>query len=339
VQPPHTEPGAASAASERGDIALRAGRLHEAIRAYREALALEPDSAWYLQSLGEVTARKGWFLVASTLFRRALQLDADAVARWYDVHTPVYATDTPVPEPVFVLGCQHSGTTITTRLIGNHPRLMHAEARETHLFACGPEEVDRRLREWDLACVQAGKSRWVEKSVVHTYMVPKLLAARPRAKFVMVVRDGRDVVASLKTRQYAYSGLDDLIACWTRANDLLAPLVHRPGTILIRYEDLVREPETTLARVCDTIGEAYAPEMLQHGGDWIEWNGMKRLDDVGALEGYLAHHRLRTWQVNQPLFDGSGRWRTELTADEQQRFKELGQRQLESFGYVDSDTW
>ena len=43
--------------------------------------------------------------------------------------------------------------------------------------------------------------------------------------------------------------------------------------------------------------------------------------------------------MNQPLFDGSGRWRTELTADEQQRFKELGQRQLESFGYVDSDTW
>ena len=124
---------------------------------------------------------------------------------------------------------------------------------------------------------------------------------------------------------------------------LLNPIFTRPqkrtGKTLIRCEDLARQPETTLARVCDTIGEAHAPDMLQHGGDWIEWNGMKRLDDVGALEGYLAHHRLRTWQVNQPLFDGSGRWRTELTADEQQRFKELGQRQLESFGYVDSDTW
>ncbi len=336
---PHSEPGAASVPGERGDAALRAGRLTDAIRAYREALALEPGSAWYHQGLGEAAARKGWFLVASTLFRRALRLDADAVARWQAEYTPAYATDSPVPEPVFVLGCQHSGTTITTRLIGNHPRLMHAEARETHLFACGPEEVDRRLREWDLACLQAGRSRWVEKSVVHTYMVPKLLAARPNAKFVMVVRDGRDVVASLKTRQYAFSGFDDLVECWTRANDLLTPLVHRPGTILVRYEDLVRAPETTLAKVCEAIGEAYAPEMLQHDGDWIEWNGMPRVDEVGALDGYLAHHRLRTWQVNQPLFDGSGRWRTELSPDERDRFKVLAQRQLEAFGYADSDAW
>jgi len=333
------DPLAASHPGARGDAALRLGRLNEAIRAYREALKLEPCSAWYHQSLGEASARKGWFLVASALFRRALQFDADAVARWHEQHTPAYATDTPVRDPVFVLGCLHSGTTITTRLLGNHPRLMHAEDRETNLFASSAEEVDRRLRQWDSACVRAGKSRWVEKSVVHTYMVPKLLAARPQAKFVMVVRDGRDVVASLKTRQYAYSGLDELIQCWTRANDILTQLVRRPGTILIRYEDLVREPVATLTAVCDAIGEAFAPEMLQHDGNWIEWNGLKRMNEIGELEGHLSHRRLRTWQVNQPLFDGSGRWRRELSPDEQRRFKALAERQLESFGYVDNDEW
>lgn len=318
---------------------MRLGRLNDAIRAYREALVLAPDSAWYHQSLGEASVRKGWYLVAASFFRRALQLDAAAVARWHAAHTPAYATDTPVPEPVFVLGCQHSGTTITTRLLASHPRLMHAEARETHLFAGGVEDVDRRLRLWDQACIAAGKSRWVEKSVVHTYLAPKLLAARPRAKFVMVVRDGRDVVASLKTRQYAFSGFDDLVQCWTGANDLVRQLATRPGTILIRYEDLVREPERTLTAVCASIGEAWDPAMLGYSRDWIDWNGLTRDEAVGTLDSYRSHQRLRTWQVNQPLFDGSGRWRTGLSREEQARFKVLAQPHLEAFGYAADDGW
>lgn len=334
-----TDAAPGASAGRRGDAALRDGRLNDAIRAYREALAADPGSAWLHQSLGEVSARKGWFLVASTLFRRARQLDADAVARWFAVHTPVYATDTPIPSPVFVLGCQHSGTTITTRILGNHPRLMHAEARETHLFAAGAAEVSRRLREWDLACVAAGRSRWVEKSVVHTYMVPKLLAARPHARLVLVVRDGRDVVASIKTRQYAFSGFDDLVRCWTQANDILLGLQGQPGTVLVRYEDLVRQPRTTLQAICAAIGEDYSDDMLRYDDEWIAWNGMPRVADVGELDGYLAHHRLRTWQVNQPLFDGSGRWRTDLTSEEQARFRVLGQAQLERFGYADSPSW
>jgi tetratricopeptide (TPR) repeat protein len=323
----------------RGDEALRLGRLNDAIRAYREALALEPDSAWYHQSLGEVSARKGWYLVAGSFFRRALQLDPDDVARWYAVHTPNYATDTPLPEPVFVLGCPHSGTTITARVLARHPRLMHAEARETQIFAFERAEVDRQLRQWDRACVDAGKSRWVEKSVLHTFMVPKLLAARPRAKFVIVVRDGRDVVASLKTRRYAFSGLDDLISCWTLATDLLQQLAQRPGAILIRYEDLVRTPRETLTRVCEAVGESRAPEMLEHDGAWIAWNGVTRAEGVGELGAKASHSRLRAWQVNQPLFDGSGRWRRDLSRDECRRIKALAQCQLELFGYVQDDTW
>ena len=315
------------------------GQLNEAIRAYRMAITLAPTSAWYHQSLGHVVARKGWFLVASSLFRRARQLDAKAVERWHLIHTPPYDQRTPVPEPVFVLGCQHSGTTILTRLLGRHPRLVHAEARETHLFAFDTDEVNRRLRAWDEACVREEKTRWVEKSVIHTLLVPRLLAARPRARFVMVVRDGRDVVASLKTRQYAFSSLDELIQIWSQTSGILQELVARPGSVLIRYEDLVREPETTLRRVCDAIGEAYAEKMLVHDDQWIEWNGVGRSTDADDLGGPLSHHRLRTWQINQPLFDGRGRWQNDLTPEECRRIKALAQPQLEAFGYVADDRW
>lgn len=323
----------------RGDDALRAGRLNEAVRAYRRAVALEPDSAWYLQSLGEASARKGWFLVASTLFRRARQRDPEAVLRWFCEHTPLYDAASMVPAPIFVLGCLHSGTTILARLLANHPAMMLADARETHLFTRPPDEVNRRLAEWDQACVSAGRARWVEKSVDHIFMAPKLRVARPQSHFVVVVRDGRDVVASIKARQYAFDNFDDVIACWTQAAEVALELAEWRGVTVIRYEDLVRQPEQTLRGVCEAIGEAWTPEMLDYEQRWVAWNGVTRIETGGDERGYVGHQHLRTWQVNQPLFDGSGRWRTDLTVDEQQRVKALAQPLLERFGYVDTDAW
>ncbi len=330
---PHPTPAAEA------DARLRNGEINEAIRAYRRAIKETPDSAWCHHGLGEAAARKGWFLLARSLFRHALEQDPGEVKRWQAANTPDYATGTPVPEPVFVLGCPHSGTTIATRLIAAHPNIMNAEMRESQLFSNDSKAVDAALARWDRACLDAGKTRWVEKSVIHTFMVPKLLAARPRARLVLMVRDGRDVVASMKTRKYAFTGLDDLIASWTLANAVMLEFRDRPGTILVRYEDLVRQPEVTLRRICDTLGEAFAPEMMRPESGWIEWNGFQATDEVGVLGDRSSHGRLRAWQINQPLFDGTGRWRTELDAGEKLRVKELAQSQLVAFGYAENDHW
>lgn len=332
-------PESAAEWGARGDEALRDNRVNDAVRAYRRALALEPDSAWYLQSLGDASARKGWFLLASTLARRARQLDAASVARWFDAHTPAYDTVSPVPAPVFVLGCLHSGTTILARLLANHPRMLLADARETHIFTRPADEVNSRLAEWDRACVAVGRTRWVEKSVDHIFMAPRLRAARPESTFVLVVRDGRDVVASIKARRYAFNSFDEVIACWTQACEVALDLATRPRTILIRYEDLVRQPEQTLREVCAGIGEAFTPDMLDYEQQWVAWNGVARSESGGDARGYVGHQQLRAWQVNQPLFDGSGRWRTDLTLDEQRQLKAAAQPLLERFGYVDTDAW
>ncbi len=321
------------------DAFLRDGQLNLAIRSYRKAISADPNSAWCHHGLGEASARKGWFLLARSLFRRALELDPEEVSRWQAANLPNFNTDTVVPEPVFVLGCPHSGTTIITRLLGEHPNIMKAELRETQLFSQDPATIQVTLEQWDRNCIDAGVGRWVEKSVIHTFMVPKLLAARPNAKFVIMVRDGRDVVASMKTRKYAYAGFDGLIHLWTKANDVLREVSQRTGAILTRYEDLVREPESTLRMLCDHLGEPFAANMLEHHSHRIEWNGVEPEKVAEELGDVTSHRHLRAWQINQPLFDGSGRWQGDLSNEEKARIKELAQNQLVEFGYVTDENW
>jgi HEPN domain-containing protein len=48
----------------------------------------------------------------------------------------------------------------------------------------------------------------------------------------------------------------------------------------------------------------------------------------------------RNWQINQPIFDGRGRWLAEMTEAEKEQFKNSpAQAMLEQFGYVSDATW
>jgi hypothetical protein len=74
-----------------------------------------------------------------------------------------------------------------------------------------------------------------------------------------------------------------------------------PLTLTLRYEDLVTEPERELRRVCDLIGEAYEPGML---------------DARGSAASVAAEHEWWKESVAGPLHTGSvGRWRGEMSAD------------------------
>lgn len=203
--------------------------------------------------------------------------------RWK--HRPAFLRRTAVDRPIFVVGHPRSGTSWLYKLLVNHPAL--AGGPETHLFDyylkpflgtdpfvpwgginqwMGTKEqaaVLRRLVDgvFTHRLAEEQKRRVVEKTPEHALFIEPIKALYPRAKFVHIVRDGRDVMLSV----FAYaSNLPDPPASveaaaeqWAQTLDAVQTMQQRfPSDILtVRYEDLVASTQTFVARIFDFIGE------------------------------------------------------------------------------------
>ena len=132
----------------------------------------------------------------------------------------------------------------------------------------------------DNATQAQGKSIWLEKSPEHVRYIRYIEASISDAKFIHLVRNGSDVVASLydvthKHRQPDVWGdepweLDKCIRHWVRSVELGRPYLKKPNHILVRYEKLVENPELILRELCDFIETSFNPIMLEDYGKTAE---------------------------------------------------------------------
>lgn len=114
-----------------------------------------------------------------------------------------------------------------------------------------------------------GASRWGDKSLHSEHHAGRILTAFPDARMVQMVRDPRDRYLSVVHRpDAAHPGLGAIVGRWrasVRAG-LAAQRRHPDRYLLVRYEDLVRAPEATMARVWALVGEpGPAPGLLADG--------------------------------------------------------------------------
>lgn len=156
------------------------------------------------------------------------------------------------------------------------------------LQAAGFEEAEvlARLRALSFGMLQeiadkAGKPRWASKTAVDSFYledIEKLYGEH--AHFVCIVRHGLDVVASMKEFSDEMQGyvrelhryvqryprpLEAFAHAWVDVTTGLRGFAerHPDNAILIRYEDLVDDPEATLRAVLDLVGEPWDPAMLE----------------------------------------------------------------------------
>ena len=109
---------------------------------------------------------------------------------------------------------------------------------------------------------------WVEKTPGHEHHVDRILAAYPRARVVHVLRDPRAIAAAL-TRLDAASGYEpDLlgVSAGVRASfEAAGANTRRLGEeryLVVRYEDLVSDPEAVMRRVAVFVGIDFAEALL-----------------------------------------------------------------------------
>ncbi|MFA6434556.1 MAG: sulfotransferase [Elusimicrobiales bacterium] len=221
----------------------------------------------------------------------------------------------------------------------NFLRLINDAARlvELHFF---PWEIkpDRELAfkksaARNLYCVKAafyeqyrrfrGAKRWGCKS---TFMVHYAGAARrysSGAKFIHLVRDGRDVAVSSRDSVFNHFHPYFVAGLWSLQQRQAAALARTMGKdefITLRYEDLVCEPESSARKACRFLGEDYSPAMLRY----FEGTEPKKLASANASWANCA----------KPVLAGnSGKYRTKLSAGEIELFETVSSAELELFGY------
>ena len=163
----------------------------------------------------------------------------------------------------------------------------------------------------------AGKALYGEKTP-HTLFLETLWEWYPEAKVIHLLRDPRDVVASLQRMPWAANSVVTNARIWLSDNLRAWGYRAQPGYLLVRYEDLVAEPERELRRVCGAIGVDYARCMM-----------IPRLDPTADRPWF---HR-----AEEPVTPGrSGAWREALTAGDAALIEWVAGRHMDVLGYAAS---
>ncbi|MEB3282710.1 MAG: sulfotransferase [Lyngbya sp.] len=122
--------------------------------------------------------------------------------------------------------------------------------------------------------LQEGKNIWLEKTPSNLHYISYIEKRVPNAKFIHIIRNGSDVVASLYEVTHKYpeiwSGAWDIDRCiqqWVKDVKLSRKYVNQPNHILVSYEDLVNQTQENLEKLCDFIGISFNLIMIQNHGE------------------------------------------------------------------------
>ena len=209
-----------------------------------------------------------------------------------------------LPRP-FVVGCPRSGTTLLQSFFAAHPavhafpethffyRLRARPGWRRRLGLTAPDvrpelpavagflgrpgtrwprvptvrrTVDAFVAAADAATAAAGRRTWVEKTPANLYAIDLVTELVPRARFVHVVRDGADVVASLCAVAEGWGSsytVDTALDTWRECVAITAAHLGRPGHAVLGYAELVADPVGVLGRVCGQVGLPFDPAMVE----------------------------------------------------------------------------
>jgi Sulfotransferase family len=228
-------------------------------------------------------------------------------------------------------------------LITNHPRWPELGVSEAAVAARLDEGdalgLPQALRSVGAAyALAAGKPRWGDKTPGYVMAMVPIHRALPEARFVHVIRDGRDVAVSLAGVGWGPGDAAGAAKLWSRririARKQAADLP--PGTYTeVRYEDLVTDPHAVLEELCRFLELPFSEEMLSYSE-----GGSRMLDAIGDLgdpsggvKPAAERRRQHASAARPPSTDRIGRWRHDLSEDERRRFESIAGETLEELGY------
>jgi len=130
-----------------------------------------------------------------------------------------------------------------------------------------------------------------------------------RARYLWIVRDGRDVALSLMKRPWGEKSVYACARHWVRSMESLHQAKQRLGNgrlLILKYENLLTSPDEVIDRIDDFIESGLS---------------------VGSMHAIVRQIR------SGELAGNYGKWRREMKLDEIRIFEALAARYLDAWGY------
>jgi protein-tyrosine sulfotransferase len=256
---------------------------------------------------------------------------------------------------IAVGGCARSGTTLARVILDSHSSIVIGPP--TNVFIPTQLDLDdiayrltlnpdlvRSLAAWSTDRVKFiealaqeckntyKKDLWGDKTARNVHRFSWILEHFPKGRVIHVIRDGRDVVCSLKThrRRQVIDGelkplrnempLSVCMERWLKSVRDGRLVKEDPRYYELRYENLIERPHATIADLCAFLEIPFEEAML-------------RFHEVGGpLRDPLRFPQ--NIEVTMPIYSSSvGRWLRDLTADDQLQAEESLRPTLVELGY------
>jgi len=228
-------------------------------------------------------------------------------------------------------------------VISQHKRWndFHLDAKELErgLAAVRPFSVPGGIRcFYRLCAARERKSRWGDKTPGYVLHLRAIQAALPEARFIHILRDGRDVAVSLRHLWWGLGNdIEAQAADWVwRIREARQQAQVCPHYLEVRYEDLVADARKVLEGICAFLELPFADAMMRHheraGGriDELSTRYDRQGNTIVTKEQLLEIHERAT---QPPTADRIGRWKTELTPEETGRYEKVAAPLLRELGY------
>lgn len=221
--------------------------------------------------------------------------------------------------PVFIVGCDRSGTTLLRLMLNQSPILhipqeskfivslqknqeLYGDFTKPHqrwffirdlqtnqatsktftfpIFNITIEEAEATLIEaaptdffgaaaamFTASALKCGKQRWGDKTPHQIKHISFLAKVFPDAKFIHMIRDGRDVAISIRQAGWRGGKILKIARYWKKqveAGKLAGAVLDESRYFEVYYEQLIEQPEKILKDLCKWLKIEYTPQMLKY---------------------------------------------------------------------------
>ena len=182
-----------------------------------------------------------------------------------------------------------------------------------------------------------GKPRWGDKTPRYARFMKRIQRLLPEARFVHLIRDGRDVRLSRARRVEEPPPIEVAAKRWRSRIERSRKIARElPHYLEIRFEDLIGDTEATLRQVCEFVELDFDPAMLTYYETAPERlaemsENLPDADDKQVRPGTRLERKRSSLRPPDPSM--IGRWRERMTPDERIAYESVAGDLLVELGY------